>query len=72
MSATDMTVKSTAGTHDVAAAPRSHPGRWIAAAALVVADKAADLPDGVRRAQHALDSGEAKGVLDRLVAASNG
>lgn len=36
MSATDTTVKSTAGTHDVAAAPRSHPGRWIAAAALVV------------------------------------
>jgi polar amino acid transport system permease protein len=35
MTATDMTVKSTAGTHDVAAAPRSHPGRWIAAAALV-------------------------------------
>jgi polar amino acid transport system permease protein len=34
MTATDMTTTFTAGTHDVAAAPRSHPGRWIAAAAL--------------------------------------
>ncbi|MCD9878064.1 amino acid ABC transporter permease [Streptomyces guryensis] len=35
MTATDMTVKSTAGADDVDAVPRSHPGRWITAAALV-------------------------------------
>jgi anthranilate phosphoribosyltransferase len=38
-----------------------------AAAALVVAGTAADLADGVRRAQAALDSGAAATVLDRLV-----
>src|SRR5262249_44752690 len=38
-----------------------------AAAALVVAGAAADLGDGVRRAQDALDSGAAAAVLDRLV-----
>jgi len=42
-----------------------------AAAALVVAEKAADLREGVARAQDSVDSGAAKGVLDRLVAASN-
>jgi anthranilate phosphoribosyltransferase len=47
------------------------PGRDVvclnAAAALVVAGAAADLGDGVRRAQDALDSGAAAAVLDRLV-----
>jgi len=38
-----------------------------AAAALVVAGSAADLAEGVRRAQAALDSGAAAAVLDRLV-----
>jgi anthranilate phosphoribosyltransferase len=42
-----------------------------AAAALVVAETAGDLRDGVAQAQASLDSGAAKGVLDRLVAASN-
>jgi anthranilate phosphoribosyltransferase len=43
-----------------------------AGAALVVAKAASSLPDGVRRAEAALDRGEARGVLQRLVAASNG
>ena len=38
-----------------------------AAAALVVAGSAADLAEGVRRVQAALDSGAAAAVLDRLV-----
>jgi anthranilate phosphoribosyltransferase len=38
-----------------------------AAAALVVAGAAAGLADGVRRAQHVLDSGAAAGILERLV-----
>jgi anthranilate phosphoribosyltransferase len=42
-----------------------------AAAALVVAEEAADLGDGVARATRSIDSGAAKGALDRLVAASN-
>ena len=41
-----------------------------AAAALVVAGRVADLRDGLARARGALDSGAAKGVLDRLVTAS--
>lgn len=42
-----------------------------AAAALVVADEAANLRDGIERASRALDSGAAKATLDRLVQASN-
>ncbi len=43
-----------------------------AAAALVVAGAAKTLADGIKIAQHAIDSGEAEGCLDRLIAASNG
>ncbi len=43
-----------------------------AAAALVVAANAKTLADGVKIAQHAIDSGEAEGCLDRLIAVSNG
>ncbi len=42
-----------------------------AGAALVVAGEAANLRDGVERAAHSVDSGAAKGVLDRLIRASN-
>jgi anthranilate phosphoribosyltransferase len=42
-----------------------------AAAALVIADEAADLRDGVAHASQAVESGAAKGALERLVAASN-
>ncbi len=42
-----------------------------AAAALVVAGKAKDLKDGLHAAGHAVDSGEAEGRLDRLIAVSN-
>ena len=42
-----------------------------AAAALVVAGKAKDLKDGLHAAAHAIDSGEAEGRLDRLIAISN-
>ena len=42
-----------------------------AAAALVVAGKAATLGDGLAQAYQALDSGKAKGVLATLVASSN-
>jgi anthranilate phosphoribosyltransferase len=42
-----------------------------AAAALVVAGKAKDLAHGVALAQHSIDSGEAEGSLDRLIAVSN-
>ena len=41
------------------------------AAALVVADKASDLTEGVALASGALDSGRAKACLDRLVAITN-
>jgi anthranilate phosphoribosyltransferase len=43
-----------------------------AAAALVVAARAKTLAEGVKLAQHAIDSGEAEGSLDRLIAVSNG
>jgi len=43
-----------------------------AAAALVVAAKAKTLADGMKLAQHAIDSGEAEGRLGRLIAVSNG
>ena len=42
-----------------------------AAAALVVADEAANLRDGLDRASRSLDSGAAKATLERLVKASN-
>jgi anthranilate phosphoribosyltransferase len=42
-----------------------------AAAALIVAGKAATLKEGVHLAAHSIDSGEAEGCLDRLIAISN-
>src|SRR5271156_1355806 len=42
-----------------------------AAAALVVASKAKNLKDGLHAAAHSVDSGEAEGRLDRLIAVSN-
>jgi anthranilate phosphoribosyltransferase len=42
-----------------------------AAAALVVADRAADIAEGMQLAARSLDSGEAAAALDRLVAVSN-
>jgi anthranilate phosphoribosyltransferase len=42
-----------------------------AAAALVVAGKAKDLKDGAALAAKSIDSGEAEGRLDRLIAVSN-
>ena len=43
-----------------------------AAAALVVAGKCKTLKDGLHVAAHSVDSGEAEGRLDRLIAVSNG
>lgn len=43
-----------------------------AAAALIVAGKAQDLREGAGLAAHAIDSGEAEGRLDRLIAVSCG
>ena len=42
-----------------------------AAAALVIADAAADLREGAERAEQALDNGRARATLDRLVTLSN-
>jgi anthranilate phosphoribosyltransferase len=42
-----------------------------AAAALIVAGKAKDLKDGAQLAAKSVDSGEAEGRLDRLIAVSN-
>src|ERR1043166_7262416 len=42
-----------------------------AAAALVVAGRAKDLPDGMALARTSIDSGEAEGRLDRLIAVAN-
>ncbi|MBB4040835.1 anthranilate phosphoribosyltransferase [Microvirga flocculans] len=42
-----------------------------AAAALVIADEAANLRDGLERASRALDSGASKATLERLVTTSN-
>jgi len=42
-----------------------------AAAALIVAGRARDLADGMKMARASIDSGEAEGRLDRLVAVSN-
>jgi len=38
----------------------------------VVAAKVETLADGLKLAQHAIDSGGAEGSLDRLIAVSNG
>lgn len=43
-----------------------------AAAALLVADKARDLKEGVAQAQKSIDGGGARGVLEKLVKVSNG
>jgi len=43
-----------------------------AAAALIVAGKAANLLDGAALAAHSIESGAARGALDKLVAISNG
>ena len=43
-----------------------------AAAALIVADKAANLMDGAALAAHAIESGAARAALEKLVAISNG
>jgi anthranilate phosphoribosyltransferase len=43
-----------------------------AAAALIVADKAANLTDGAALAAHSIESGAAQRALDKLVAISNG
>lgn len=43
-----------------------------AAAALVVAGKAAGLAEGVEMSQQSIDTGAARGVLERLVALTNG
>lgn len=43
-----------------------------AAAALLVADKAKDLKEGVALAQKSIDGGGARGVLEKLVKVSNG
>jgi anthranilate phosphoribosyltransferase len=43
-----------------------------AAAALVVADLAGDLKEGLDQAYQAIDDGQARGVLQRLVAITNG
>ncbi len=42
-----------------------------AAAALVIAGKAETIADGMKRASHSLDSGDAAAALDRLIAVSN-
>jgi anthranilate phosphoribosyltransferase len=43
-----------------------------AAAALIVAGKAANLPDGAALATHSIESGAARAALERLVAITNG
>jgi anthranilate phosphoribosyltransferase len=43
-----------------------------AAAALIVADKAANLTDGAALAAHSIESGAAQRALDKLIAISNG
>ena len=42
-----------------------------AAAALVVADKASGLPEGVEIARESIDSGKAKAKVEALAAATN-
>jgi anthranilate phosphoribosyltransferase len=46
-------------------------GLFNAAAALIVAGRAKDLKDGMTIAARSIDSGEAEGRLDRLIAVSN-
>jgi anthranilate phosphoribosyltransferase len=55
---------------DGASGPYRDIGCLNAAAALVVAGRAADLGDALDRARRALDSGAARAVLDRLVGAT--
>jgi anthranilate phosphoribosyltransferase len=43
-----------------------------AAAALIVADKAANLTDGAALAAHSIESGAAQRALDKLIAITNG
>jgi anthranilate phosphoribosyltransferase len=45
---------------------------YNAAAALLIADKANDLKDGVAQASSAIDDGKARRTLDKLVAITNG
>lgn len=51
--------------------PRRDIGVLNAAAALVVAGRAADIAEGKELAEHAVDTGRAAAVLDRLVRVSN-
>ncbi|HEY0438793.1 MAG TPA: anthranilate phosphoribosyltransferase [Xanthobacteraceae bacterium] len=51
--------------------PYRHVAAFNAAAALVVAGRASDLKQGVAMAYRSIDSGEAEGRLDRLIAISN-
>jgi anthranilate phosphoribosyltransferase len=59
------------GVLDGARTPYRHVALFNAGAALLVAGAANDLRDGLDRATQALDSGAARGTLDRLVAVSN-
>jgi anthranilate phosphoribosyltransferase len=52
--------------------PRYDIAALNAAAALVVAERAADLHEGLRLARAALDSGKARQTLEMLVRHSNG
>ena len=67
--------ENAAAIRDVLAGKRT-PLRDIAilnaAAALIVADKAANLLDGAALAAHSIESGAAKRALERLVAITNG
>ena len=67
--------ENAAAIRDVLAGKRT-PLRDIAvlnaAAALIVADKAANLMDGAALAAHAIESGAARAALERLVAIRNG
>jgi anthranilate phosphoribosyltransferase len=67
--------ENAAAVRDVLAGKRT-PLRDIAilnaAAALIVAGKAANLADGAALAAHSIESGAARAALDRLVAISNG
>ena len=52
-------------------ANRPRPSARVIAAALVVAERAKDLKDGVRIAAEAIDSGEARVTLDKLIEITN-
>ena len=66
---------SAAVVRDVLAG-RCGPARDIvtlnAAAAIVVAGRAGDIPAGLEQARRSIDSGAARGALERLIALSNG